>query len=112
MPMAVSFQARPKVIDFAYDNPRTCVPVIERLLGWWSEDCWQSKWAIFGRVSSGGGALFAQSYRIQDYSRCSIFGTTTVPSGSRTTKNIWRSGPLIGSEKHTSQNGTGDVRNS
>ena len=101
--MAGSFQARPKVIDFAYDNLRTCVPVIERLLGWWSEDCWQS---------NCGGALFAQSYRIQDYSRCSIFGTTTVPSGSRTTKNIWRSGPLIVSEKHTSQNGTGDVRNS
>jgi hypothetical protein len=31
MPMAGSFQARPKVFD---------------LPGWWSEECWQSNWAI------------------------------------------------------------------
>jgi hypothetical protein len=46
------------------------------------------------------------------YSRFATFGTTTVPSGSRTTKYIWRIGPLIVSEKQTSQNGTGAARNS
>jgi hypothetical protein len=38
------------------------------------------------------------------HSRFSTFGATTVPSGSRTTKYIWRIGPFIVSEKHTSQN--------
>jgi hypothetical protein len=33
------------------------------------------------------------------------------PSGNRTTKNIWRNGPLTVSENETSQNGTGVVRN-
>ena len=46
------------------------------------------------------------------YSRFSTLGSTTVPSGSRTTKNICRIGPLVVSEKETSQNGTGCVRNS
>ena len=42
----------------------------------------------------------------------STLDTTTVPSGRRTTKYISRIGPLIVSEKETSQNGTGIVRNS
>jgi hypothetical protein len=41
------------------------------------------------------------------HSRFSTLGTTTVPSGSRTTKNICLIGPLIVSEKQISQNGTG-----
>ena len=41
-----------------------------------------------------------------------LSGSTTVPSGNRTTKNIWRSGPFTVSDKQTSQNGIGDVRNS
>jgi hypothetical protein len=47
-----------------------------------------------------------------DYNRFDTLGSTTLPSGKTTTKNICRSGPLIASEKHTSQNGTGVVRNS
>ena len=39
-------------------------------------------------------------------------GTTTVPSGRSTTKNICRIGPLMVSEKQTSQNGTGCDLNS
>ena len=50
--------------------------------------------------------------RNDDYSRFSTFGSTTVPSGGRTTKYIWRIGPLIVSEKLMSQNGEGVVRNS
>ena len=46
------------------------------------------------------------------YSRFSTLGTTTVLSGSRTTKNICLIGPLTVSEKEISQNGTGVVRNS
>jgi hypothetical protein len=38
--------------------------------------------------------------------------STTVPSGSKTTKYISRIGPLIVSEKQINQNGTGVVRNS
>ena len=44
------------------------------------------------------------------YSRFATLGSTTVPSGKRTTKNICRIGPLVVSEKETSQNGTGCVR--
>jgi hypothetical protein len=46
------------------------------------------------------------------YNRFSTFGTTTVPSGSRTTKNICLIAPLTVSEKQISQNGAGVVRNS
>jgi hypothetical protein len=51
-------------------------------------------------------------HRAIDYSRLSTFGTTTVPSGSGTTKYISRIGPLTVSEKQTSQKGIGAVRNS
>jgi hypothetical protein len=47
-----------------------------------------------------------------DYKRFDTLGTTTVPSDSRTTKNICRIGPLTVSEKQTSQNGIGVVLNS
>src|SRR5260370_28467995 len=53
-----------------------------------------------------------QATLIDAYSRFSTLGSTTVPSGSRTTKNICRIGPLVVSEKETNQNGTGCVRNS
>jgi hypothetical protein len=46
------------------------------------------------------------------YSRFATLGSTTVPLGSTTTKYIWCIGPLTVSEKATSQNGTGCVRNS
>src|SRR5260370_18764654 len=51
-----------------------------------------------------------QATLIDAYSRFSTLGSTIVPSGRRTTKNICRIGPL--SEKETSQKGTGSVRNS
>ena len=37
--------------------------------------------------------------RNDDYSRFATLGTTTVPSGSRTTKNICRRGPSTVSKK-------------
>ena len=77
-----------------------------------------------GGVMSAVGLLAAGKKRRKDpapkgdsqcptaYSRFSTLGSTTVPSGRRTTKNICRIGPLVVSEKETSQNGTGCVRNS
>ena len=46
------------------------------------------------------------------YSGFATLGSTTVPSGSKATNNICRSGPLIESEKQTSHYGTAWVRNS
>jgi hypothetical protein len=40
---------------------------------------------------------------IDAYSRFSTLGSTTVPSGSRTTKNICRIGPLVVSEKRPAE---------
>jgi hypothetical protein len=48
----------------------------------------------------------------EPYSRFSTLGSTTVPSGSTTTKYIWRIGPLTVSENDTSQNGIGVDLNS
>jgi hypothetical protein len=44
------------------------------------------------------------------YNLFSTLGSTTVPSGSKTTKKSWRSGPLIVSEK-AKPDGSGVVRN-
>jgi hypothetical protein len=38
---------------------------------------------------------FASKLKRRNYSRFSTLGSTTLPSGSTTTKNNWRSGPLI-----------------
>jgi hypothetical protein len=46
------------------------------------------------------------------YSRFATLGTTTVPSGNRTTKNSCLNAPFTVSEKQISQNGTGCVLNS
>src|ERR1700675_2788789 len=71
---------------------------------------------IFQQRSSQGGELTGgplEPDAFSDvYSRFSTLGTTTVPSGRSTTKNICRIGPLTVSEKKTNQNGTGVVRNS
>jgi hypothetical protein len=46
------------------------------------------------------------------YWRFDTLRSTTVPFGSTTTKNSLWIAPLIESEKQTSQNGTGVIRNS
>ena len=79
MPMAVSFQARPKVIDFAYDNPPTCVPVIERLLGWWSEDCWQSI-----------GPFLSESVRVVAHCSPSLTGFKTTVAAPSLAQQLFR----------------------
>jgi hypothetical protein len=79
MPMAGSFQARPQVIDFAYDNPRTRVPVIEGLLGWWSEDCWQSNWAFL-----------SESVRVVAHCSPSLTGFKTTVAAPSLAQQLFR----------------------
>jgi hypothetical protein len=43
------------------------------------------------------------SARPNAYSRFTTLGSTTVLSGNRTTKNIWRNGPFTASEKQTNR---------